>query len=110
MKKILLFSLFILASLPLFSKEKSLKVIKTEWGFEISNVNSKGKRICDGILNLPNFWSNNACIIFISGDEQFNFEEFARKYLEKQSEFYMIKNKNLFPITLLNIPEYALIK
>lgn len=109
MKKILLFSLFILASLPLFSKEKSLKVIKTEWGFEISNIDEKGNRICKGNL----FYSgnlNNVCVVFKPKNEVFCLEKFASKYIDYEfsscemldDDYFIIENTDYISLVSNN--------
>ena len=77
-------------------KGKSLQVTETEWGFEISNVDEKGKRICkENIMYTDNL--DCICIVFKDNNEFFDFERFAKKYVEDESEAYTIKNGNFIP-------------
>ncbi len=79
MKKTLVFIFALAISISLFAKDIPLKVTETEWGFEISNLDSNGKRVCKGYLDLNSV--EDVYIILKSEKEDFSAENFAHKYV-----------------------------
>ncbi len=99
MKKLFSLCLMFVMFSAIYAKEELLEVKKTEWGFEISNVDAKGEKICYG-LALPYLDSSsqsfcNTCIIFKSGNDIFDFEKFAKEYVENEADFYEMKDGEL---------------
>ena len=71
MKKFLLAFLFALTALSVFAKDIPLEVTETEWGFEISNLDAKGKRICKGFLDFEEQY--NIFVVFKTNKVDFDF-------------------------------------
>lgn len=98
MKKFLGLALIAILTLPLFSKEIPLKVTETEWGFEISNINEKGKVICK-----DNFILNDMgailLIILKKPTDTFNIDNL----IEQESEHKLFKQGDTLRNLILTI-------
>jgi len=79
MKKALAFIFALAISISLFAKDIPLKVTETEWGFEISNLGSNGKRVCKGYLDLNSI--EGVYIILKSEKEDFSTDKFAHEFV-----------------------------
>lgn len=77
MKKFLLAFLFALTALSVFAKDIPLEVTETEWGFEISNLDAKGKRICKGFLDFEEQY--NIFVVFKTNKDSFSVEKLANE-------------------------------
>lgn len=83
MKKIISLMLFLIMLVPLFAKETTMSVTEFESGFEISNLDVKGKRICKDFLNVEG--NNNVFIILKSKTDSFSMKELAYELLYRPS-------------------------
>ncbi len=110
MKRFYSFCLVVLLISPLFAKEKLLDVKKTEWGFSISNVGKNGKRICTGsaiyACDLINK-QKDICIVYKTFNDSFDFEKFAKSYVENNADAYIMWDGNFYSISAT---KYQLIK
>ncbi len=88
MKKLYCMIFILMISFCAFAKEKPLQVTETEWGFQVSNINSKGKIICKGYLDckLP----EDVFVILRTKDSIFNIEVFAEEIVNNKH------NSNVF--------------
>ena len=94
MKKFLLAFLFALTALPVFAKDIPLEVTETEWGFEISNLDAKGKRICKGFLNFQE--QENVFIIFKTNRDSFYAEELAKEIVYNKLPYIAVLSIKYF--------------
>ena len=79
MKKIWILVMTIIVSLSAFAKDIPLSVTQTEWGFEVSNLDAKGKRICKGGLVFEE--QNDVFVILKTNNDNFSLEEFAHEFV-----------------------------
>lgn len=79
MKKYLGLVLLLLLSIPLFAKEIPLETSESDYGFEISNSDAKGKKICKGFLNYQA--ENDIYIILKNKSDAFLIDTFAKEYV-----------------------------
>lgn len=77
MKKFLLAFFAAVIALPVFAKDIPLEVTETEWGFEISNLDAKGKRICKGFLDFEEQY--NIFVVFKTNKDSFSVEKLANE-------------------------------
>lgn len=93
MKKLFCLILILMVSFGAFAKEKSLQVTETEWGFEVSNINSKGKIICKGYLDCE--LTEDVFVILRKKDSKFNLEAFAEEIVnnEHKSNVFVLNEK-----------------
>ncbi|MDD5928446.1 MAG: leucine-rich repeat domain-containing protein [Spirochaetales bacterium] len=106
MKRIICFLLASLVTLFLFAKEIPLKVTETEWGFEVSNLDQKGKIICKDSLIFKSDSIRNYIILRKKGDtvnleklaELIAIEEMTYKDRTAQTIYvYTVENGNIIP-------------
>ncbi len=85
MKKIVGLLIMLMMSFASFAKDIPLKVTENEWGFEISNIKSKEKKFCSGVL-IQDYdfqkYEKNICIVFKSKNDDFFFDSFAEEFAE----------------------------
>ena len=77
MKRIYGVIISLIMLMPLFAKSVSLEVKEFESGFEISNLDAKGKRICKGFLSF--IAKEDVYIILKENKTEFSSEKFADK-------------------------------
>ena len=91
MKKILGLVFIFLITMSCFAKEIPLQITETDFGLEISNLDSKGKRICKGFLNLDS--DHEVYTIFKTNNDNFILENLAHE---------IVYNTGLSPFTVLD--------
>jgi len=82
MKKLFGLAFLLMMTVSVFGKEIPLNVTQTDWGFEISNLDAKGKRICAG--NIFNEYGSDYFIILKTKRDEFSIEKFADYFIENQ--------------------------
>lgn len=77
MKKLFGLAFLLMMTVSVFGKETPLNITQTEWGFEISNLDAKGKRICKGFLDFQK--QENVFIVFKTNEDSFSAEKLANE-------------------------------
>lgn len=95
MKKIFGLVFIIMMTLSCFAKEISLQITETDYGLKISNLDSKGKRICKGFLNLEA--DTEVYTIFETNDGHFLLENLANEIVNNKrlNKFIVLKDEKL---------------
>ena len=81
MKKIIVLLITLLSSMAIFAKDKPLQVTETAWGLEISNIDSKGRKICKDYLKYEDKSTGNPSlyIIFKNNTDIFDIDSFINE-------------------------------
>ena len=77
MKRIIGLAIVLLSMFSASAKEIPLQVTETEWGWEISNLDAKGKRICKGFLDFQK--EENVYVVFKTNNDIFSVEKLANE-------------------------------
>ena len=77
MKRLFGLGLALMMSVAAFAKEIPLKVMETEFGFEVSNLDEKGKRICKGFLNFSE--KDDVFVVLKTNKDNFSIDNFAHE-------------------------------
>lgn len=85
MKRIVGLAIMLMMTVATFAKEVPLQVTETEWGFEISNVNAKGKKICTGSFSYDTENKDSVCFVFKEDNYPFLMTNFAGEYQNNKS-------------------------
>ena len=97
MKKFLLAFFTAVIALPVFAKDIPLQVTETEWGFEISNIDAKGKIICKGFLDFE--WRANVFIVLKNSEDTFSYESFANEIVDGSLKNVYSNLKNVISLS-----------
>lgn len=77
MKRLIGLGLALMMSVVAFAKEIPLKVMETEFGFEVLNLDEKGKRICKEFLNFSE--KDDVFVVLKTNKDTFSTENFAHE-------------------------------
>jgi len=94
MKKIFGLSILLMMTFVVFAKDIPLQVTQTDWGFEISNLDAKGKRICKGFLNFQE--QENVFIVFKTNKDSFSTEKLANEIVYNKTPSIIALNGEAF--------------
>ncbi|WP_022933005.1 leucine-rich repeat protein [Treponema bryantii] len=100
MKKNLSIIISLMMVLSCFAKEIPLQITETDFGLEISNFDSKGKRICKGDLNFD--YTNEVYIIFKNKSDKFQLESLAHEIVYNNAliKFLVLEGETFSNATL----------
>lgn len=83
MKKLFGLVISLIMVIPLFAKEIPMKVTEFESGFEISNLDAKGKKLCKGFLSLEQ--KDDLFVILKTEEDSFSMKKLAYEILYRPS-------------------------
>ncbi len=96
MKKIIGLAILLMMSFAMFAKDIPLKVIETEWGFLISNLNAKGKRNCTGTFYYDVENEENLSFVFKSKNDSFVISRFAEIFIKDKALGYVLSDDGTY--------------
>ena len=107
MKRIVGLAIMLMMTVAAFAKEVPLQVTKTEWGFKISNVNAKRKKIA----KTASFDDSGEYLVLLKNEsENFDIEKLADELyfnrLDKQGSVFKIQENSFIPQKSIAIRTY----
>ena len=107
MKRIVGLAIMLMMTVAAFAKEVPLQVTETEWGFEISNVNAKRKKIA----KTAGFDDSGEYLVLLKNEsENFDIEKLADELyynrLDKQGSVFKIQGNSFIPQKSIAIGRY----